>query len=179
MFIDVAGASRNPFTDSEDRRLKSLRGPGTARVVRALLDEKLPLGVRALADAAGVGAATSSRVTDLLVREELITRDRAGRISAVKKRSLVRRWTADYGINSSNQAVPMLASHGIEPVLNALQRYDGDYAITAEAAARRYLPSETAAGAPLALLALFVLDVTDAAEALSLRPRSAGPMWSS
>jgi hypothetical protein len=174
VFIDVAGASRNPFTDSEDRRLKSLKGPGAARVVRALLDEKLPLGVRALADAADVGPATSSRVTDLLVREELITRDQAGRIRAVKKRSLVRRWTADYGINSSNQAVPLLASRGIEPVLNALQRYDGDYAITAEVAARRYLPSETAAVAPLALLTLFVPDATDAADALSLRRAQRG-----
>jgi hypothetical protein len=175
VFINVAGASRNPFTDSEDRRLKSLKGPGAARVVRALLDETLPLGVRALADAADVGLATSSRVTVLLVREELINRDQGGRISAVNKRALVRRWTADYGINSSNQAVPMLGSRGIDKVLTSLQRYHGDYAITAEAAARRYLPSETAAVAPLALLTLFVPDATTAADALSLRgaPRGA------
>lgn len=174
VFITGDGASRNPFTDSEDRRLKSLKGPGAARVVRALVDEELPLGVRALADTADVGPATSSRVAELLAREDLVTRDEAGRISAVKKRSLVRRWTADYGVDSSNQAVPMLAPRGIDQMLNTLKRYGGEYAITAEAAARTYLPAETTAVAPLVLLTVFVPDATDASEASSLRPAQRG-----
>jgi hypothetical protein len=145
VFVERDGASRNPFSDSVDRRLKSLKGPGAARVVRALLDEPAPIGVRALAYAAQVGPATSSRVVDLLVREELVSRDQSGRVDAVKKSSLVRRWTTDYGIDSSNEAVPMLAPRGIEQVFSALRRYDGDYAITAEAAARTYFPRERAA----------------------------------
>jgi hypothetical protein len=169
VFIEREGATRNPFSDADDRRLKSLRGPGAARVVRALLDESLPIGVRALADTAEVGPATSSRVADLLVREDLITRDKASQIIAVKKRSLVRRWTADYGIDVSNQAVPVLSPRGLEQVLKALKRYEQEYALTAEAAARVYLPKEAAAVTPLALLTVFVPDATEAAEALSLR----------
>lgn len=169
VFIERDGATRNPFSDADDRRLKSLRGPGAARVVRALLDERLPTGVRALADAAKVGPATSSRVADLLVREDLITRGKASQIIAVKKRSLVRRWTADYGIDASNQAVPVLAPRGLEEVLRALKRYEQEYALTSEAAARVYLPKEAAAVTPLALLTIFVPDATEAAEALSLR----------
>lgn len=174
LFIDRAGATRNPFSDSDDRRLKSLKGPGAARVVRALLDEQLPLGVRALAELADVGAATSSRVSDLLIRDEVVERDAASQITSVKKQSLVRRWTQDYGLAASNQSVPMLAPRGIDQVLTTLRRYDDEYAITAEAATRAYLPKGIAAVAPLSLLTVFVPNAVTASEALSLRPAPRG-----
>jgi len=174
VFIACAGASRSPFTDADDRRLKSLKGPGAARVVRALLDEELPLGVRALAELAEVGAATSSRVLELLVREDLVQRDRGGQVADVRKRSLSRRWSADYGLASSNPAVPMLAARGIDKVLSGLRTFDGTYAITAEAATRTYLPRGQAAVAPLALLTIYVPDAGVAAEALQLRPVDRG-----
>ena len=174
LFIERSGATRNPFSDADDRRLKSLKGPGAARVVRALLDEQVPIGVRALAEAAEAGVATSSRVSDLLVREELVSRDEDGRISDVKKASLVRRWTADYGISSSNQSVPMLAPRGLDQVLTGLRRYDDEFAITAEGAVRVYLPKETAAVAPLSLLTVFVPNAVTASEVLSLRRAERG-----
>lgn len=174
VFIERSGATRNPFSDADDRRLKSLKGPGAARVVRALLDEQLPIGVRALAEVADVGAATSSRVTDLLVREELISRDKDGRITDVKKASLVRRWSSDYGISSSNQPVPMLAPRGLDQLMTSLRGYDDEYAITAEAAARAYLPKDTAAVAPLSLLTVFVPNAVNASDALLLRPAERG-----
>ncbi len=169
VFIDRNGASRNPYTNTADRRLKSLKGPGAARVVRALLDAPLPFGVRELADRAEVAAATSSRVLELLVREDLIERDAAGGVVAVRKLSLARRWTADYGLTSTNQAVPMLAARGIDQVLTTLKKYDGRYAITAEAATRPYLPRGQAAVGPLALLTIYVPDATAAAGSLQLR----------
>lgn len=174
VFIDRTGASRSPFTDADDRRLKSLKGPGAARVVRALLDVETPLGVRQLADLAEVGAATSSRVLELLVREELVERDADGRVVDVRKLSLARRWCADYGLSSSNQAVPMLAARGIDRVLAGLRRYEGTYAVTAEAATRPYLPRGQAAVAPLALLTIYVPDATAAAVSLQLRPVERG-----
>lgn len=174
VFIDRTGASRSPFTDADDRRLKSLKGPGAAGVVRALLDTETPLGVRALAELAEVAAATSSRVLELLVREDLVERDDDGRVVDVRKLSLARRWSADYGLASSNQAVPMLAARGIHQVLTGLRRYDGRYAITAEAATRPYLPRGQAAVAPLALLTLYVPDATAAAATLQLRPVDRG-----
>ncbi len=174
VFIDRTGARRSPFTDADDRRLKSLKGPGAARVVRALLDVKPPFGVRELADLAEVGAATSSRVLELLVREDLVDRDTDGRVVDVRRLSLARRWTADYGLTSTNQAVPMLAARGIDQVLTALKKYDARYAITAEAAARPYLPTGQAAVAPLALLTIYVPDATAAAGELQLRPVDRG-----
>ena len=174
VFIDRTGAIRSPFTDADDRRLKSLKGPGAARVVRALLDVEAPFGVRELADLAEVGAATSSRVLGLLVREDLVQRDQDGRVVDVRKLSLARRWCADYGLASSNQAVPMLAARGIDQVLSGLRRYAGSYAITAEAATRPYLPRGQAAVAPLALLTIYVPDATAAAGSLQLRPVDRG-----
>jgi hypothetical protein len=174
VLLDRTGASRSPFTDVDDRRLKSLKGPGAARVVRALLDVEPPFGVRALAELAEVGAATSSRVLELLVREDLLARDEDGRVADVRKLSLARRWSADYGLASSNQALPMLAARGIDKVLAGLRKYQGAYAITAEAATRPYLPRGTAAVAPLALLTIYVPDATAAAETLQLRPVDRG-----
>ena len=174
VFLDRVGASRNPFTDADDRRLKSLKGPGAARVVRALLDAAPPFGVRTLAEVAGVGAATSSRVLELLAREDLITRDKGGRVVEVRKLSLARRWCVDYGLTSTNQAVPMLAARGIDQVLSALGRAESTYAITGEAATRTYLPRGRAAVAPVALLTVFVPDATMVAAALGLRPADRG-----
>lgn len=174
LFLDRVGASRSPYTDADDRRLKSLKGPGAARVVRALLDTETPLGVRRLAEVAEVGPATSSRVLELLVREDLVERDPDGRVIDVSKLSLVRRWTADYGLTSTNQAVPVLAARGIDQILAALTRYDGRYAITAEAATRAYPPTGQAAVAPLTLLTVFVPDASAAADQLTLRPVDRG-----
>jgi len=48
--------------------------------------------------------------------EDLVSRGEKGDVTDVKKASLVRRWTADYGLATSNQAVPMLAARGIDQV---------------------------------------------------------------
>lgn len=116
-----------------------------------------------------MGPATSSRVLELLVRENLVQRDPDGRVIDVSKLSLVRRWTADYGLASTNQTVPELAARGIDQMLTALTRYDGPYAITGEAATREYLPTGQAAVAPLSLLTVFVPDASAAASQLKLR----------
>jgi hypothetical protein len=169
LFIDRVGASRSPYTDPDDRRLRSLRGAGAARIVRALLDGKPPFGVRSLADTAEVGIATSARVLDLLARESLVDRADRGQVTSVSKRSLVRRWTADYRLTATNDAIPMLAPRGLGGVLRELTSCDGEYAVTAEAGARAYLPADTAAVAPLSLLAVFAADPLRAQDALGLR----------
>src|SRR5829696_4622739 len=52
VFIDRAGAHRSGFRDPADRLLKSLRGPGAAKVVLELFETDLPVGVRDLAERA-------------------------------------------------------------------------------------------------------------------------------
>jgi hypothetical protein len=174
LFIDRHGADRNPFTDADDRRLRSLRGPGAARVVRALLDGQGPIGVRALGAEAGVSAATSSRVLDLLSREALVDRSDNGAITGVRKRSLLRQWTQDYGLTTTNGTAPTLAPRGIDRTLTDLAVYDRRYAITGTAALRTYLPGDEGAVAPLALLTIFVDRAPAAQRELGLRPVDKG-----
>lgn len=174
LFVERQGADRDPYSDVKDRRLRSLRGRGAARVVRSLLDERVPIGVRELAARAEVGAATGSRVLELLVREDLIERSREGAVVMVRKRSLVRRWAQDYGLMTTNNAVPVLAPRGIDRVVRDLADYHRPYALTGAAALRAHLPRDAAAVAPLALLAVFVDDAMDAQRELNLRPAERG-----
>ncbi len=168
-FVDRVGASRDPYGADKDRRLRSLRGAGTARVIRTLLDEDGPFGVRELAVRAEVGAATASRVLDLLNREVLIERDHAGAVVDVRKGSLLRRWAQDYHLTATNNAVPVLAPRGVDRTVNDLTEYGRSYAVTATAALRAYLPEGHAAITPLSLLTVFVDDAVAAQRILRLR----------
>ncbi|MFI6899622.1 hypothetical protein ACIBKY_00100 [Nonomuraea sp. NPDC050394] len=174
IFIDRRGADRNPYP-AQDRRLRSLRGPGAARIVRALLDGRGFRGVRDLAAEAQVSAATSSRVLELLNRDSLLERDNGGAVVTVRKRSLVHRWVQDYGVTTSNHAVPMLSPRGAEQVFQSLPDYPGRYALTLSAALHAYLPAGRTAVTPLTLPALFVDDVMAAQRDLKLHlaPRGA------
>jgi hypothetical protein len=170
LFIDREGASRRPYRSGDERGLRSLRGPGAARVIRTLLDRTGPVRIRELASLAGVGLATSSRVIDLLTRDALIGRDQVGGVEGVRKGSLVRRWVQDYGITRSNEIQAVLAPRGVERVLRDLVSEDMLYAVTGSAAQRVYLPPETTPVAPLSLLTVFTPDAGDAQELLKLRP---------
>jgi hypothetical protein len=127
-----------------------------------------------LASQSEVGAATSSRVLDFLAREHLIEKDHEGTVIAVRKRSLVRRWAQDYGLTTTNHAVPVLAPRGIDRVVRDVATYHRPYALTGAAALRVHLPSGEAAVAPLALLAVFVDDAVAAQRELNLRPMDRG-----
>jgi len=174
LFIDRTGATRSPFTEPGDRRLQSLRGSAAARVVRALLDDSGRRGVRTLATEAAVGAASSSRVLDLLARDDLVERDNRSAVVSVRKRSLARRWAQDYGLTTTNDVVPALAPRGVDHLLKRLAGYRQPYALTGSAAARTYLPPEITAVAPLTLPVLYVPDAVDALDALELRRAGSG-----
>jgi hypothetical protein len=174
LFIDRPGATRNPYTDPDDRRLRSLRGPGAARVVRVLLDGEPPNGVRALAAAAEVGLGTSSRVLDLLAREELVDRDDKGAVLLVRKRSLVERWAQDYGLTTTNNGIAALAPRGLDRLLDLLVEYDGRYALTGSAAARTYRPEDELSVVPLTLCVMFVPDAVTASRDLAVRRTDRG-----
>lgn len=174
LFIDRLGAPRSPFTDPDDRRLQSLRGAAAARVVRALLDGGGPRGVRALAAEAEVGNASSSRVLDLLTRDDVIERDVTGAVVAVRKRALARRWAQDYGLSTTNNSVSVLAPRGIDRLLSDLARYPQQYALTGSAAARVYLPPGQPGVAPLVLPVVFVPNAVSAQAGLGMRSAERG-----
>ncbi|HJP78747.1 MAG TPA: hypothetical protein VJ914_31020 [Pseudonocardiaceae bacterium] len=152
VFLSSIGASRNPFVDPADHRLKSLRGPASARVVRALCELPLPLGVRMFGQEANVGGGSSSRVLELLSREGLITREDSGRVVAVRKRALIQRWTDDYGLVSSNHVTGMLDPRGIDHALTALRSAADGHVVTGSVAARAYLPTGMVPVTPLTTL---------------------------
>lgn len=174
VFIDREGADRRPHRSGDERGLRSLKGPGAARVVRSLLDRTGPVGIRELASLAEVGAATSSRVIDLLVRDALVERDENGRVAGVRKGSLARRWTQDYSLIKTNDVTSALAPRGLERALRDLAKGNLTYALTGSAAQRVYLPEATAAVAPLTLLTVFTPDAGEAQQRLGLRPADRG-----
>jgi len=169
VLIDRQGAQRDPFAVAGARRLRSLRGPAAARVVRMLLDGTAPHHVRSLAAQSDVGVATSSRVLDLLAREELIDRE-GSTVAAVRKRSLAYRWAEDYGVTTTNRTMPVLAPRGLSRILRDLRTARRRYAITGTAALRAYLPADRAAVAPLSLLAVYTDDAFTFCNELALRP---------
>ena len=64
LYINAGGAAKNPWPT--DKTLQTLRGPGAARALRALVDFAPPYGVRELANRTSASAPTLSRVIDLL-----------------------------------------------------------------------------------------------------------------
>lgn len=169
VLIDRTGADRSEFRDPADRLLKSLRGPAAARVVLELCETTLPVGVRELAQRAGVGAASSARVLDLLDREAVVERGEGGVVVAVRKRSLVSRWAEDYKLMASNEVVAALDPRGVNHALTAVSGIDARIAVTGSAAARAYLPEEVIPVSPLVSLSLYAEDPMDLMARLGLR----------
>jgi hypothetical protein len=161
LFIELAGADRNPWY--EDRRIRSLRGPAAASVIRALCDFRPPYGVRELAERAQLSAASVSRVVSFLDDEALLTRTPRGSVEDVDWVGLVRRWAADYAFSSSNQARLALAPRGLPALIRNVQALD-TYAVTGSLAAVLVAP----VAAP-ALGAIYVDDLRAAMDVLGLR----------
>ena len=91
LFIEASGARKNPWT--EDVPLRSLKGRGAGRAIRALVDTRPPFGVRQLGLKTSVPIATLSRVIDLLERDALLDRDEDGGVVAVDWMNTIRRWS--------------------------------------------------------------------------------------
>jgi hypothetical protein len=161
MFIELEGADKNPWY--EDRRIRSLRGPAAASVIRALCDFRPPFGVRELAQRAGLSPASVSRIVSFLDGEALLTRTPKGSVQDVDWAGLVRRWAADYSFSASSQARLALAPRGLSALLRNVQALD-TYAVTGSLAATRVAP----VAAP-ALGAVYVADLRAAMEVLGLR----------
>ncbi|MFI9011926.1 type IV toxin-antitoxin system AbiEi family antitoxin [Actinosynnema sp. NPDC053489] len=169
VFLDRVGADRGGQRDPADRLLKSLRGPAAAKVVLELCEAALPIGVRDLADRAGVGAATSARVLELLDREAVIDREGHGSVTAVRRRALIERWTRDYRVMNSNDVVTALDPRGLNHALGALSTAGARVAVTGSAAARAYLPDGVTPVSPLVSLSLYAEDPIGLMERLRLR----------
>lgn len=157
LVIRSQGAQRSPVI--RPNVMSRLDGPGAGRVIRKLweINAGFPIGVRDLAQQAGVAAGTVSKVLPALESYGAVTRDSAGRVSARDRRLLVQRWTQDYDFRRSNRRVgSFLAPRGLHVVNQKIQTIPKGFRI-----------SSTGPGAAAFLLAdqdlIAVLPVTTAA----------------
>ncbi len=167
LFIEISGADANPW--AEDRPLRSLRGPASARVVRALLDFQPPYPLRLLAEMAELPLGSASRVVSLLVSEALVERTGRGPIEGVDWKGLLQRWSQDYSLLEANRSKFFLEPRGPKALLARLMELEGPYAVTGSLAASR-----RAEVAPAALAAVYVRNIDKAASRLGLRIAPSG-----
>lgn len=167
LYILTTGADKDPWPD--DQPLKSLRGRGAGRALRAVVDFRPPYGVRELAGRAGVSPATLARVIDLLARDALLTRDARGRVNDVDWVGCLRRWSNDYEFATSNQTTAFLAPIGLSDLTSKLAAVKWRYALSGSLAAQSFSPV-----APARLGMLYVEDVETALRVLDLREVDSG-----
>jgi DNA-binding transcriptional ArsR family regulator len=167
LFVEVQGATKDPWPD--DQPLRTLRGRGAGRAVRALVDTISPYGVRELSARTGVAAATLSRVIDLLERDAIVTRDIRGGVASVDWAGALRRWSQDYELRRSNTVTSYLEPRGLDALSEKLPDVVWRYAVTSSLAAQRFAPV-----APARMAVLYVDDATITADKLGLRSAEAG-----
>lgn len=166
LFIDTEGADRDPAP--EKRPIRSLRGSAAARIIRALWEAQPPVGIRELAEQAGVSPGTVSRIVDLLRREDIVDPER-GPVDSVDRGALIERWAEDYAFTDQNSTSLFLEPRSLDSLLDRLRTADFRYAITGSFAAR--LVNEYAE-AKLAMI--YVEDIDRAARDLRLTPVPSG-----
>lgn len=165
--IRTEGATRNPGP-ARGASMSRLTGPGAGRVIRALLRQAAPIGVRTLAHEAGVAPGTVSKLLKSLQPDGYVERDDSGRVLAVSKRALVERWILDYQFLRTNEVRRYLAPRGLPRVLAAAADLDLPIVATGSVALRHYLPPERFPVTGLAQVALYVPDPDKAGRALKL-----------
>lgn len=167
LFVETTGASRRPKGGWSAR---SLKGRSAGRAVRTLLAAPLPIGVRDLAQRAGIDAGYVSRVLDLLDEAALVERGARGRVERVDRARLVRRWADDAPLASRGDSRMFLEPRGVTNLLDRLKNAPLRYAITGSLAAQRWAPV-----APARLAQLYVdAAPADASTTLGLRPAESG-----
>ncbi len=169
LFLRDRGADRDPWR-GPGRPRGTLRGPAAARVVRALIDFTPPYTVPELSARAGASTGATYRVVEFLEGEGLLERERYGPIGEMRWRSLLERWSKDYGFAESNTVETFLEPRGLRALTSSLANQPRlDYVLTGSLAAER-----VAAYAPPRLATVYVRDIADAANALGLRRTTSG-----
>lgn len=167
LFIEREGASKDPWREKEP--LRTLKGAGTARALRAILDSTPPFGVRELADRTKVPLASLSRAIDVLDRDGLLTRGPKSEVLDVDWERSIRRWALDYDFARSNSVSYFLEPRGLPALTKKLSDAKWKYALTGTLGSQDLVST-----VPTRLASLYVADVRAAAEKLDLRQADAG-----
>jgi hypothetical protein len=169
LFLRDVGAPRDPWR-GPGRPRGSLKGPPAARVVRALADFMPPYTVPQLIKLSGVSSGATYRVIEFLEQEALIEREPRGPINFVDWRSLLERWSRDYGFQQSNTVGSYLQPRGLPALLDGLRSApELRYALTGPLAAERMAPY-----APPRVAMIYVDRPDQVADRLDLREVDSG-----
>lgn len=134
--------------------------------MRALVDFAPPYSVPEIATRAGASTGSAYRVIGFLEQEDLLTRQPYGSISDVRWRTLLMRWSEDYGFAQSNPVRAYLEPRGLSALVERLGDVeDLRYVLTGSLA----VPC-----APARLAMLYVDDPDRAKQTLSLRETDLG-----
>lgn len=167
LMISMQGADENPRP--VDRGRPTLKGATAGRIVRALADFKPPVGVRELATRAGGDPGYTSRVIRFLAEEDLIRRERRGKVLEVDWKDLIAAWSKDYSFLDSNTIQTYLAPRGLDDLKKKLRETKKPYAVTGSLAAVEIAPF-----APARAAAIYTTNPDDLAKGLDLRPLEGG-----
>ena len=167
LFIETTGATENPEPDRRNR--KSLKGAKAGRIIRALCDFRLPIGLRDLAKRACVDPGYASRVVGFLNREALVARTTRGPVTSVDWPALLRRWSQEYSPFPTPTSSDVPCAQGISPVIEKLKSTSMRFAVSGSWAAAQFAPV-----APSRLLLVYVDKSAAIASQLDLRPTDAG-----
>jgi hypothetical protein len=163
------GADRDPWR-GPGRPRGTLKGPPAARVVRALIDFAPPYTVPEIAERSGASTGATYRVIKFLEEQNLLERESQAPITGVRWKSLIERWSRDYGFALSNTIATFLEPRGLSALTARLvEEPQLEYALTGSMAVQEVAPY---AQARLAML--YVRDIGEAAAALKLRATATG-----
>lgn len=152
------GAQRSP-RPSRSGALVRLNGVAANRIIRALTTGSATSGVRDLAELAEVSPGSVSKLLATLAAEGVVDRDDRGKVIAVRRAALIRRWARDYAFTTANRSVGhYIAPRGLSRTVDRLSGSTTALAVTGSAAARRMLPEGMTSVVPLRLLALYAAD---------------------
>ncbi len=167
LVLRTTGAAKDP--EPAPSALGSLKGPGAARAVRALVDFAPPYGVRELAKVSGASAPVLSRVAALLASDALLRRDARGTMVDVSWVDVLRRWVEDYRFPGTERGVRYLDPRGIAAFTRKLATYGRPWAATGTLG----VPPGVAV-APVTLATVYVESPERAAREMGLTPADTG-----
>jgi hypothetical protein len=167
MVVCAEGAARSPKPRASGFTVR-LNGKAAGRIIRTLLEEPPPFGVRALAKRSDTSPGSVSKLLPTLVADGAVDRDDSGSVTWVRRRRLLERWVTDYSfLNSNSLVLDYLAPRGLDRVIQQLRSCEG-VCTTASAAARTYLPPGVTPVLPMTLLACYADDIQSLAAKLGL-----------
>lgn len=151
LFIRDVGAQRDPWR-GPGRPKGNLTGASAARVVRALVDFSPPYTVPGLMKLAGTPSGNTYRAVDFIEEQDLLTRMDDGKITDVRWRALLERWSKNYSFAKLASGRTYLAPRGLPDLMKRLANLSEDdgagrYAVTGSMATPKweaYAPAKNA-----------------------------------